>query len=250
LFHAATEAETVSHIANALASQRGGTIVTVNLDHLLRCKRFVEYRAIVERADLVVADGQPIIWASRIQGSPLPERVAGSSLCLSLASRLALEHRSIYMLGGDPGVAEKASNTLVKRFPGLRVVGTYCPPLGFENDPAELDKIRQQLVLAQPDMVYVALGSPKQERLIEMLKCSLPGAWWMGVGISLSFITGDVKRAPVWVQRIGCEWVHRLVQEPRRLARRYLVDGIPFAIQLLGASALRRVRGLGAGREE
>ena len=101
LFHAATEAETVSRIANALGSQRGGTIVTVNLDHLLRCKRFREYRAIVKRADLVVADGQPIIWASRIQGSPLPERMAGSSLCLSLASRLALEHRSICDLQGD-----------------------------------------------------------------------------------------------------------------------------------------------------
>lgn len=244
LFHTATEAETCTHISRCLDAKRGGSVVTVNLDHLLRCKRHADYREIVSRADIVVADGMPLIWASRIQGTPLPERVAGSSLCLSLAAELAQANRSIFLLGGDPGVAEQAAKVLTQRFAGLRIAGTHFPPLGFEKDPAELDLIRQQLTTSQPDVVYVALGSPKQEQLIERLRKELPSTWWMGVGISLSFITGDVKRAPRWVQKVGCEWIHRLIQEPRRLARRYVIDGIPFAFELLIGSAVRRVRGI------
>jgi len=238
----ATEAQTCAHIANCLEHGRGGNMVTVNLDHLLRCKRSVEYRELVSRADLVVADGMPLIWASRLQGTPLPERVAGSSLCLSLAATLAATRRRVFLLGGDPGVAEVAGQVLTQRFPGIEIAGTLCPPFGFEKDPGQVDLIRQRLADAAPDVVYVALGSPKQEQLIERLRSDFPRFWWMGVGISLSFITGDVSRAPRWVQRIGCEWIHRLVQEPRRLARRYLVDGIPFAIELLVTSAFRRFR--------
>ncbi len=236
----ATEAETCAHIAECLERGRGGNVVTVNLDHLLRCKRSADYHQLVSRADLVVADGMPLVWASRMQGTPLPERVAGSSLCLSLAATLASSSRRIFLLGGDPGVAEVAAEVLSQRFPGLQIAGTYCPPFGFEKDPAQLELIRRRIAESAPDVVYVALGSPKQEQLIERLRSEFPGVWWTGIGISLSFITGDVRRAPRWVQRIGCEWIHRLVQEPRRLGRRYLVDGIPFGIELLVTSAGRR----------
>lgn len=238
-FDVLTEAETTALILSHQAAGQGGTVVTVNLDHLLRCARSDEYRQIVARADLVVADGQPIIWASRLQRTPLPERVAGSTLCLSLAQELANAGRSLFLLGGDPGVAEQAASVLIKRFPGLKIAGTHCPAMGFEHDPQQMDHIRQSLRQAQPDVVYVALGSPKQERLIEQLKLELPAAWWLGVGISLSFITGDVRRAPLWAQRSGLEWVHRLWQEPRRLGRRYLIDGLPFAAKLLIGSAWR-----------
>lgn len=239
---AVTEPQACTHIVESLAAGQGGSVVTVNLDHLLRCKRSLEYRQLVERADLVVADGMPLVWASHILGTPLPQRVAGSSLCLSLARELADAGRSLFLLGGNPGVAEKAGRVLSERFSGLRIAGTHCPPLGFENDPAELETIRRALEASKPDVVYVALGSPKQEQLIERLRHEHPSTWWMGVGISLSFITGDVKRASKWIQNLGCEWVHRLVQEPQRLTRRYLVDGIPFAIELLVACALRRLR--------
>ncbi len=128
-----------------------------------------------------------------------------------------------------------------QRIPGLRIAGTFFPEFGFENDPAQLDAIHHLLQASKPDMVYVALGSPKQEKLIDRLRMDFPNMWWMGIGISLSFISGEVQRAPLWVQRLGLEWIHRLSQEPRRLAKRYLVDGIPFAIQLLAGSALRRL---------
>ena len=243
-FHRITEAETCRQIAESLARGQGGFMVTANLDHLLRCNRHPKYLDLVRKADLVVADGMPLIWASRIQGTPLPERVAGSSLCLSLAEAISASGRSIFLLGGNPGVAERAANVLAQRFPGLIIAGTYCPPFGFEKIPAEIDRIRSLIRETKPHVVYVALGSPKQEELIDLLRVEFPATWWMGIGISLSFITGEVQRAPKWVQSLGLEWTHRLFQEPKRLARRYLIEGVPFALWLLAASATKRLQGL------
>lgn len=241
-FDAITESQTCARIVDALNRKQGGYVVTVNLDHLLRCRRFPRYKSLVRQADLVVADGMPLIWASRLQGSPLPERVAGSTLCVSLARSLAENGKSLFLLGGNPGVAEQAAYVLKERHPSLRIAGTYFPEFGFEKDPRKFETIRQLLQGSKPDMVYVSLGSPKQEELIDRLREDFPRMWWMGVGISLSFIAGDVERAPLWVQRLGLEWMHRLAQEPKRLAKRYLIDGIPFAIQLLISSALRGFR--------
>jgi N-acetylglucosaminyldiphosphoundecaprenol N-acetyl-beta-D-mannosaminyltransferase len=237
--HALSEAGCIAHVVAALVSGRGGWIVTPNLDHLRRIVREPGYAALCAEADLRVADGMPLVWASRLQRTPLPGRVAGSHLVSSLTAALAREGRSIYLLGGDEGTAEGAARVLRARHPELVVAGTDCPPPGFEGDEARLRRMREELAAAAPDVVYVALGSPKQERLIRDLRAVLPGAWWVGVGISFSFLTGDVRRAPAWMQRSGLEWVHRLVQEPRRLARRYLVDGLPFAIRLLAGSTWR-----------
>jgi hypothetical protein len=130
---------------------------------------------------------------------------------------------------------------LAERFPGLKVVGTWYPPMGFENDPRQMGEIVASLSAAKPDIVYVALGSPKQEKLICRLRQILPEAWWLGVGNSFSFLCGDVRRAPMWMQKSGLEWVHRLFQEPKRLFRRYVVVGVPFASTLLARSALKGV---------
>lgn len=243
-FDVITESETCARIIDALSQQRGGYIVTANLDHLLRCTRYPRYKTLVKQADLVVADGMPLIWASNLQGTPLPERVAGSTLCLSLAQALAEHGKSLFLLGGNPGVAQQAARELKERFPGLRIAGTYFPTYGFEKDAAQLEAIRNLLQDSKPDMVYVALGSPKQEELINQLRTDFPTMWWMGVGLSLSFIAGEVHRAPLWVQRLGLEWIHRLAQEPKRLSKRYLINGIPFAIQLLTSSALRGLSNL------
>ena len=253
-FDRLSEAEAVSAIVEACtaADRRGGWVITSNLDHLRRAGRDGEVRAMLAEADLVVADGAPLVWASRLQGPALPERVAGSSLVWTLSEAAARRGLSVYLLGGDPGAAEAAGRVLEQRYPGLRIAGASCPPMGFEDDAQEMRRIVEGLASSGADLVYVALGSPKQERLIRRLRREypdlLPGAWWMGVGISLSFICGQVRRAPVWVQKAGLEWGHRLVQEPRRLARRYLVDGIPFAAWLMGASLGRRLRGRPEGR--
>ncbi len=247
-FDALSEEATIAHVLDTMegggasvvkTSGLGGWVLTANLDHLRRLVRDAEYAELCAGASLIVADGMPLIWASRLQGTPLPERVAGSSLVSSLSKRLGEEGRSVFLLGGEPGTAEAAAEVLRQRCPGLRIAGTHCPPMGFDRDPKAVEAIGDMLAAAEPTMVYVALGSPKQERLITELRHLLPGAWWMGVGISFSFLCGRVKRAPVWMQKAGLEWVHRLAQEPRRLAKRYLIDDLPFALVLF-AGCLRR----------
>jgi len=239
--HALRESECVAWIGDELAQGRGGWVVTANLDHLRRLVVDGSYAGLCAGATLLVADGMPLIWASRLQGTPLPERVAGSDLISSLTEMAAAKGKSVFLLGGDAGTAEKAAAVLCQRYPNLRVAGTYCPPWGFEDDAAEHKKIVDAVAKARPDIVYVALGSPKQERLIESLRWSCPGAWWMGVGISFSFLCGEVHRAPRWLQRLGLEWLCRLVGEPRRLGRRYLIEGLPFAARLLASAAMRRL---------
>ena len=239
--HAVTEEQAVDHVVRSLEQRRGGWVVTPNLDHLRRLAHDQKLKALYRHATLAVADGMPLIWASRIQGTPLPARVAGSDLIGSLSGAAAEHGKSIFLLGGDPGTAEGAADALSRRYGNVRIAGTYCPPVGFEKDPAEMRKVIVRLQEADPDIVYVALGSPKQEWLIGELRGYLPRAWWLGIGISFSFLSGRVRRAPKWMQRTGLEWVHRLAQEPRRLAKRYLVDGLPFAAGLLANAVLNRV---------
>ena len=242
-FAQVTEAETVDLVLDALAAGRGGWMITSNLDHLLRAGKDAEFRAMLDEADVVVADGKPLVWAARLRGTPLPERVAGSSLVSTLSAAAAKRGRTLFLLGGDEGIADAAATVLTKRYPGLRIAGTYYPPMGFERDPDQMRQIGEALRAAKPNIVYVALGSPKQERLIRTLRGEAPGAWWIGVGISLSFLAGHVDRAPRWMQAVGLEWLHRMAQEPRRLFRRYVIDGIPFAVGLLAGSALARLSG-------
>jgi N-acetylglucosaminyldiphosphoundecaprenol N-acetyl-beta-D-mannosaminyltransferase len=235
------EDECVGLVMSRWEAGRGGWIVTPNLDHLRRLTGEVGYRELVADADLCVADGMPLVWAARLQGTPLPERVAGSNLIWSLSAAAAQRGAPIFLLGGDPGSAERATAVLRGRFPALRVAGVHCPPRGFEQDDAERGRIVRALLDARPAVVFVGLGSPKQERLIREMRAHLPSTWWIGVGISFSFVAGTVKRAPRWMQRAGLEWLHRLACEPRRLARRYLVDGWPFALVLFSSSVRRRI---------
>jgi N-acetylglucosaminyldiphosphoundecaprenol N-acetyl-beta-D-mannosaminyltransferase len=224
--------ETLDHLFAALGQGRGGWLVTANLDFLRRHVRDPEARALYDQADVTVADGMPLVWAARLQGDQLPERVAGSSMVALVAARAAAERRSLYLLGGAPGAAQKAAAIFNETHPGLRVLGTSSPMLSNPPTPAELAPIREELARLRPDILLVGLGSPKQENVIQALRATLPAAWMIGVGISFSFIAGDVRRAPRWMQKTGLEWVHRMAQEPRRLAHRYLVDDIPFAFSL------------------
>ena len=239
--HAITEQATIAHILDELDAGRGGAVVTPNLDHLRRYTRDLSFGALVSEAELVVADGMPLIWASRLQGTPLPQRVAGSDLISSLSAAAAQRGRSVFLLGGLPGTADGAAAVLKKCSPALKVVGTYCPPFGFEEDALEMDRIIAALTAAKPDIVFVALGSPKQEYLIQQIRQILPHAWWLGVGISFSFLCGEVRRAPRWLQKIGMEWVHRLFQDPKRLFHRYIVVGIPFGASMMTRALMRGI---------
>lgn len=244
-FDALDTQETIAHVIDCAKAGRGGWVITANLDHLKRARVESDYRTMLKQADLVVADGMPLIWASRLQGQPLPERVAGSSVVLPLAEQAAKHNLSVFLLGGNPGVANKAAEVLCKQYPGLKIAGTCCPPFGFERDDGEMERLKESVVSSCADIVYVALGSPKQEYLIRDIRHLLPNAWWLGIGISLSFITGEVQRAPLWMQRVGLEWLHRLIQEPRRLMKRYLVEGLPFAVRLGFGAVGQRFRSKG-----
>jgi N-acetylglucosaminyldiphosphoundecaprenol N-acetyl-beta-D-mannosaminyltransferase len=224
-----------------LSARRGGWLVTANLDFLRRHVKDPQARSIYAAADLRVADGMPLVWASIVRGTPLPERVAGSSLVMPLCQRAAREGRSVYLLGGEPQASEAAAARMLAECPGLKIVGRSSPMVDAPPSAEQLSSLRADLLAARPDLVLVAFGSPKQEHVIAALKASLPHAWWIGVGISLSFLAGHVKRAPPVVQALGLEWVHRLVQEPRRLFRRYVIEDLPFAFELLGRSAIERV---------
>ncbi|HEX6810700.1 MAG TPA: WecB/TagA/CpsF family glycosyltransferase [Planctomycetota bacterium] len=238
--HAIRESACVEHIMTCVARGQGGWIVTVNLDHLRRMVHEPGYRELCEGATMLVPDGMPLIWASRLRGTPLPERVTGSNLVSSLSKAAAQASVPIFLLGGNPGAAQGAAAILTRRYPALRIAGTHCPEFGFEADPARIASITSQLRRCRPGIVYVALGSPKQEVLIDRLRGCLPSAWWVGVGISFSYLTGEVPRAPRWMQTIGMEWLHRLWQEPQRLSRRYLLHDLPFAVRLLFGSACQR----------
>jgi N-acetylglucosaminyldiphosphoundecaprenol N-acetyl-beta-D-mannosaminyltransferase len=235
-----TERQTVDVVLSAIARGEGGWIVTANLDQLRQYRRNSSLRDLFDGVSLIVPDGMPLVWAARMQRTPLPERVAGSALIWSLTEAAADAQVSVYLLGGSSGVADRAADAMRRRYPRLRIAGTICPQPGFENDVRALLEISSSLEAAGAGIVYVALGFPKQERLIERLREDFPNTWFMGVGISFSFVSGDVKRAPVWIQRLGLEWVHRLIQEPRRLFSRYLLRDLPFAIRLAGHVLLQR----------
>jgi len=240
-----TEGDAVRRIMAGVTAEVGGTVVTPNVDILRTLTRRADLRELVRSATLVLADGIPLLWAARLGGKPLVARVAGSSLIYSVSAAAAREGASIFLLGGAPGIAALAGESLQARFPGLQVAGSNCPPLGFDRDPAALATLQAELEAAQPDIVFCGLGFPKQELLAGSLRDALPGAWFIGCGAALAFAAGQVRRAPRWMQRSGLEWVHRLVLEPRRLFRRYIVHDLPFAILLLARCAVppRRRRG-------
>ncbi len=242
--HAITAAQCIRFIIESLHAGRGGWVLTVNLDHLRLCTVDPEFAAICATATLCVADGMPLLWASRLQRTPLPERVAGSDLVAPLAHAAEAHGRSVFLLGGAPGTAVAAAARLRRECPRLRLVGTWCPPSGFEQDGGETGRMLAAVERAQPDLVYVALSKPKQERVTMMLRPRLPYSWVVGVGIGLGFFSGEVRRAPPWMQRTGLEWTHRLAQEPRRLAHRYFIQDLPYAARLFSVALMaRRHRG-------
>jgi len=235
-----TEAQCVEFVMQEIDAGRGGWIMTPNLDILRMLASDRVIQDLTTEVDMFVADGMPLIWASRLQGTPLPERVCGSNLIYSLSIAAAQHGRSIFLLGGDPGTADGAAELLKKQTPALKIAGTHCPPMGFQNDPSEMKRIIDILESSTPDIIFVALGCPKQEQLIDQLRSTIPSAWWLGIGISFSYATGDLKRAPKWLQCIGLEWVFRLIQDPRRMFLRYIVHDIPFALKLFIRSIMQK----------
>ena len=215
-------------VGERIRERTPGFIVTPNVDHICLFHRRADIRAAYKEAFLALPDGIPLLWAARFLGRPLKEKLSGSDLVPMLSAWAAQEGCSVFCFGAAEGVAEKAARNLRERYPGLTVAGVYSPPLGFERDPVENERAIAAIRNAKPDICFVALGCPKQELwLLEHYEdIGVPVS--LGIGAGLDFVAGKVRRAPRCLQRIGLEWVWRLVQEPRRLWRRYLVEDALF----------------------
>jgi N-acetylglucosaminyldiphosphoundecaprenol N-acetyl-beta-D-mannosaminyltransferase len=245
-FDRLTEQQVLDHIITASRSGEGGWVATPNIDICRLTRRDLALRSLVAGASLIVPDGTPLVWASRLRGDPLPERVAGGSLIFSLSEAAARQGCSVYLLGGAPGVPERAGEELSRRYPGLVVAGADAPPFGFDADPRAVERVRRRLAAAAPDIVYVGMGFPRQERLIARFAPSFPATWFLGCGAAIPYAAKALPRPPQWMRRSGLAWLFRLAHEPRRLFTRYVVHDLPFAAVLLARSAAEGL-GLRAG---
>jgi N-acetylglucosaminyldiphosphoundecaprenol N-acetyl-beta-D-mannosaminyltransferase len=232
-----TFAEAIDAIAALVEARSGGYVFTPNIDHVVRADENEEFAAAYQHASLSLADGMPVVWASRLLPSQLPERISGSDIFVPLLERAGKRGWRVALLGAGPGIAQKVAGIAKERW-GVEVVLVDAPMLRLE-DQATITRMTQQIVEARADLVFFAFGSPKQEILIGRIAKAVSPAVLIGVGATFDFVAGTVKRAPKILRRVGLEWAYRLAQEPRRLWRRYLVDDPKFA--LIVARTLRKV---------
>lgn len=239
---AVDSAEAVERIAALVASGRGGYVVTPNVDHVVLAETDQRLQQAYSCASLSLVDGMPLCWMASLLGHPVPEKVSGSDLIRPLCARAARERWRVYFFGAAPGVAEVASERLMREFGGLRVVGVDAPARGFNLAADMRAQALRKLRSADPNLVFVALGCPKQEIMMYEWREAMAPAVAVGIGAGLDFLAGIVRRAPPWVSRMGLEWAFRLVQEPGRLARRYLVRDLAIAGVFMRMLSLPRAR--------
>lgn len=210
-----TSAQVLQTMAAWVASGEPHQVVTVNPEFVMRAQRDREFHVVLDRADLALPDGQGLLWASRLLGHRLAERVAGSDIVPHVAAMSAERGYRLYLLGARPGVAEMAARKLAARFPGVCIVGTYAG----SPDPSEEDELVARITAASPDILFVAYGAPRQDLWIAGNLERLRVPVCMGVGGTFDFIAGVAQRAPLWMQNAGLEWLFRLIQEPWRWRR-------------------------------
>jgi N-acetylglucosaminyldiphosphoundecaprenol N-acetyl-beta-D-mannosaminyltransferase len=220
--------QVIGRIGEMVASRRFHQVATANTDFVVRAAQDPELRTILRVSDLVVPDGMPIVLASKWLGAPLKERVAGADLVPRLCELAAEKGWRLFVVGARPEVARVARAKLEARYPGIQIVGWVSPP---NSHVILMDNasILSEIEAAKPDLLLVAFGNPKQEKWIHMHRDRLQAPVCIGVGGSFDFIAGATRRAPLWMQRAGLEWFHRLTHEPRRLWRRYFGDFVHFA---------------------
>lgn len=219
-----TKEEAIAHIEECINTRKIGHIITPNVDQVIRIESDKYFKEIYENAELLLADGTPLVWISRWYKKPIKEKICGSDLVPDLCKLAAQKGYLIFLLGSAEGVAAKAAENLKKNNPGLRVAGVYSPPYGFEKDKNEIDKINKMLFNSKADMLFVGMGVPKQDIFIyeNMNKYQIPMSF--SIGATIDFEAGIQKRAPKWVNHIGMEWLYRLVHDPKRMFKRYIID--------------------------
>ncbi len=218
--------ETVDMIEGFIAHKKKAYVVPVNVDVIMKIEQDRQLKKVVDDADLTLVDGKPLIWISNLYKKPIKAKVSGSDLIPSLCKLSMQKGYSLFIIGGKEGVAEKAKINLEKRLPGIRINGTYAPPLGFEEDPDEIKKINDMISESHPDLLIACFGCPKQEKWIYENHQKYNAYVSICAGATVDFLAGDIKRAPSWMSMYGLEWLYRFLQEPKRLFRRYFIDDI------------------------
>ena len=226
--------EAAARIIKMCRSPEPVYVVTPNVDHIMRARRDPSFRRIYRDAELSLADGMPVVWASHLLGRPLKAKVSGSDLFVDLCRRAAKEGVRVFLLGGAPGVADRAAEVLTARHPELKVVGTMSPRMAAAGSSPDDAAISAAVSSSRPHLMFVALGSPKQELWMAAHYRELGVPVTIGVGAAFDFVAGVQRRAPVWMQQNGLEWFWRLAREPRRMWKRYLVHDAPFAWHVAG----------------
>lgn len=228
--------QAIAYCEEVITEQGFAQHMAINVAKLVNMRRDERLRASIEGCELITADGQPIVWASRLLGDPVPCRVAGIDLMEQLLARAALKGYSVYILGATPEVLERAVGRMRSDLPSLRLAGYHD---GYYNDSDEAD-LAAAIAAAAPDILFVAMSSPRKEYFLARHGRTIGVPFVMGVGGAIDVYAGLIERAPILMQRLGLEWLFRLMQEPRRLARRYASTNALFLLMLARELITRR----------
>lgn len=219
-----TMQEAIARIDELIKENRCAYVVTPNTDHIVQLEKDKELKQVYDNAALILTDGKPLMWIAKWNKTPIKEKISGSDLFPILCEHAAIKGYKMFFLGAAEGIAAQAAENLKQKYPGLCINGTYSPPYGFEKNPKELDKIKSLVKQAKPDILIVGLGCPKQEKFMYNHSKELGVPISLGLGASLDFEAGNIKRAPRWMSNHGLEWLYRIYKEPNRMWKRYWND--------------------------
>lgn len=218
--------ETVECIEKLIAEKKKAYIVPINVDVVMKIEKDKYLKEIADNADMVLVDGQPLVWVAKWHKKPVKAKISGSDLVPYLCKVAAKKNYSIFIIGGKDGIAEKAADKLRVDIPEINIVGTYAPPFGFEKDEEELSKINKMISDVHPDLLITCFGCPKQEKFIYENYQKYDALVSICAGATVDFLAGNIKRAPKWMSKCGLEWLYRFFKEPKRLFKRYFVDDV------------------------
>ena len=218
--------EAIQAIENMIDGNKKSYVVAINVDVVIKIEKDTYLKQITDNADMVLVDGKPLVWIAKWYKKPVRAKISGSDLVPLLCEKAAKKGYSIFIIGGKEGVADRAKENLEKSISGINIVGTYAPPLGFEKDEVERQRINQMISKVCPDLLIVCLGCPKQEMWIYENYQKYDAKVSICAGATVDFLAGSVSRAPKWMSEHGFEWFYRFMMEPKRMFKRYFIDDI------------------------
>ena len=221
-----TMPETIAAIERMIEADKKSYVVAINVDVVMKIEEDSYLKKVVDNADMVLVDGKPLVWISKLHGKPLKAKISGSDLVPLLCEVAAEKGYKIFIIGGKDGIAEQAKEKLERQLPKIEIVGTYAPTFGFEKNEIELDKINQMISEVHPDLLIACFGCPKQEKWIYENIGKYDAKVSVCAGATVDFLAGNVKRAPRWMSEHGLEWFYRFLQEPKRMFKRYFIDDV------------------------